>query len=276
MVYAVKGWYIKNFILVLCLLAPAYAGKIQEIRNNGVLRVAMQTRNENPFVLKTGKKHLAGIDISLGERIAQYLGVDVRFIRTALTPDQVVKQVENGEADLAISNLSITLNRALRVGFSSPYIQLHKAILLSQKHFNRLKKNDSETLRTFFLGENKLGVMRESSYVEFARIEFPRATLVEYDDWDQLVQDVSNGKIAGGFWDQFEIEKVVFTKPHGLLNYFVVQLQVPTDKVAIALPKNDAHFLRWVNTFMEIEVDVLQARDLTLSYMKYERTYDSR
>ncbi|UNM06666.1 MAG: amino acid ABC transporter substrate-binding protein [Holosporaceae bacterium] len=257
-------------------MAPAYAGKIEKIRANGVLRVAMQMRDESPFVLKTGKKHLTGIDVRIGKRIAKHLGVDVKFIRTVKTPDQVVRQVERGEADIAISNLSITLDRALRVGFSSPYIHLHKAVILSQKHFNLLKKNDNETLRTFFSGKNKLGVMKESSYVEFARVEFPNAELVEYDDWDQLVQDLNEGKVAGGFWDQFEIEKVVLTEPHGLLNYFVVQLQVPTDKVAIALPKNDVHFLRWINTFMEIEVNILSARDLAISYMKYGRENESR
>lgn len=272
MVWALKKRYIKNFICVLCMILPACAGRMQDIRKNGVLRVAMQSRNESPFVISTKAKSLTGIDVNLAKNIAKHLGVSVAFIRTAKTPDQVIAQVARGEADLGISNLSITLDRALHVGFSLPYIHLHKAVLLGQASFGRLKKNDQESVRSFFTGNNKLGVMRESSYVEFARAEFPEAQLVHYDDWGQLIQDLRQGKIAGGFWDQFEVEKVVLLEPHGLLDYLVVQLQVPTDKVAIALPKDDPHFLRWINTFMEIQVSVKNARDLAVSHMRYEHT----
>ena len=266
-----KGFiYLKYaLVFVCCFFAVSHGKKLEAIQKAGIIRVAMINREEKPFVFFDQKGDLSGIDVQLAERIAKSLKVKLKLVRTEKTPDRVVGQVEKGEADIAISNLSITLNRALRVSFSAPYIKVHKAILLNQSIFSEYKKNDLESLSSFFTGKNKLGVMRGSSYLEFAKTLFPNAPLVYYDDWNELVKDLNLGKIAGGFWDQFELEKVLLLEPQGLLKYMVVQLRVPTDKIAIAMPKNDIHLLHWINTYLETEEETLNARDLVVLFMRY-------
>ncbi len=244
---------------------------LQHIKDRGYLTVAMLKTDDPPFSMKDNQGNEIGVDIDLGKEIAKHLGVKLQTLRTASTYDQVVDQVASGKADLALSNLSVTLKRAQKVNYSKQYIIVKKSILLNHKVFSQLKKTDAESLKSFFRAGNKLGVMKGSSYVEFAKVEFPQAELVLYDKWSSLVEDLDKGVISGGFWDEFEVEKVLFFRPGGSFRYQAVTLKVPTDKVAIAVPKSHQDFLNWINTFLDLKVTRLTVKDLLKIYRKYEK-----
>lgn len=248
-------------------LAFSYADSIRHIKERGALRVAMVQGEHVPYAFHRDGR-LQGIDVSIAQRLAERLGVKLELIRTAVHYDDVVAQVASGKADIGVSNLSITLKRALKIYYSRPYIHLNKAILLKHSYFARHKSVDEVSLKDFFKGPNQLGVIRGSAYVEFAREIFPDAHLVLYDQWTDLVEDVKSGKVAGAFRDQFEIEKIIFTEPHGLLNYMVVQLDLPQDKVAIIVPKEYPHLLHWINYFVEIELETVTGRQLAMMYLE--------
>lgn len=249
------------------LVHASHGDSIHRIKERGVLRVAMIQGEHVPYVFHRDGR-LQGIDVSLSQKLAHHLGVKLELIRTATQYDEVVAQVASGKADIGVSNISITLKRALKIYYSRPYIHLNKVILLHQSYFARHKGSDEVSLKDFFKGPNQLGVIRGSSYVEFAREVFPGARLAFYDQWVDLVADVKAGKVAGAFWDQFEVEKVIFTEPHGLLNYMVVQLDIPEDKVGIILPKEDPHLLHWINNFVEIVLKTKTGRQLAMMYLQ--------
>jgi polar amino acid transport system substrate-binding protein len=244
-------------------------GTIHAIRARGTLIVAMLKEDDPPYSMKDSQGNMTGIDILIAKEIAHYLKVKVKILRSAPTYDAVVDQVVQGEADIAISNLSISLDRAGKVNFSNPYVSLKKAILFNQKTFMHLKKREKDSLKSIFQRGNKMGVLKGSAYAEFSKSEFPKAGHVLYDNWFRLIHDLDKGRIAGAFWDQFEIEKIILLHHRGPLHYMAVVIDSSEDKVAMVLPKNDLHFQNWINTFLEIRVQQMGSNDLLRFYMNH-------
>lgn len=243
---------------------------IERIKKRGQLIVAIVKADEPPFFMRDQKGQTIGVDPRLARLLANELGVRLKILRTANTYDEVIDQVERGEADLGISALSITLKRAQKVNYSEQYISIKKSILLNYKIFSEFKKSDKESLLTFFEAGHKIGVVRGTAYVHFAHDEFPNAQIISYDDWDSLLKGLSREEIAAGFSDQFSVEQVIFSHHYNPFLYQAIDLNVPTDKVAIAIPKADLNLLNWINTFLKIRFKHLTVKDLLLLYNDYE------
>src|SRR3989344_1074816 len=272
------------FVLVLFLLGgvPLFSfskthsvqpvpDSIQKIKDRGYLIVSMIRDDDPPYVMKNPQGQMIGIDISLAQDIAKNMGVDLKILRTATTYDDVVEQVFQGKADIGISNLSITLGRAEKVNYSIPYVSLKKTILLNRGHFFRTRQRENDSLESFFQKGHKLGVMKGSSYVEFSKMYFPKAEIAEYPTNEDLLHALDTQQIAGVFWDEFEMEKVIFLSPGGPIRYFVVKMNVPSDKSAMVLPKQDLDFLQWVDTFLELSRRTFKIQDVLNMYMAHLR-----
>src|SRR3989344_3715506 len=235
---------------------------IQKIKDRGYLIVAMIGHDAPPYEMKNSQGQAIGIDVSLAKDIAKDLGVDLKILRTATTYDDVVEQVFQGKADIGISNLSITLGRAEKVNYSSPYVSLKKTVLLNRANFFRTRQRQDDSLESFFRNGHKLGVMKGTSYVEFARLQFPQAEIVEYSNEDELIKALAVRQIAGIFWDEFELERILILYKEGPIRYIAVVMDVSSDKAGIAVPKGDLNFLRWINTFLQLNRKPLEISDL--------------
>ena len=88
---------------------------IQKVIDEKLLIVAMHKDDRSPFFFVNKEGKLAGIDVEIAEALAKSLGVDIKFIRTASSFDEVVNQVANGQAHIGISKLSYTSERAKKV-----------------------------------------------------------------------------------------------------------------------------------------------------------------
>lgn len=262
--------FLPRFLGVFCLLFNLYASQdsaLQQIRARGELRVGMAASDDPPFSVTDNKGHQFGIDIDLSKSLAKHLNVKLKIIKFK-NLDELVTHLLKGKVDLCISNLSITLERAQKANFSHPYVEVKKAILLNNKTFSQLKEKEEESIESFFMKGHKLGVIRGSSYEEFAHNYFPKANLVLYDEWEPLVDDLDKGVIAAGFADELYVKRIVLFRPQGSLRYQAVVLKLPTDKVGIMVPKFHQEFLNWINTFLELRFKRLNFNDLLEFYKK--------
>ncbi|WP_143438476.1 peptidoglycan-binding protein, partial [Hydrocoleum sp. CS-953] len=157
------------------LLSP----DIQKIIDRGKLIVAMTEYDNSPFFVKNERGELEGLDMKIAQGLAEGLGVELQLNRSAKTFNEVVKIVSQGQADLAISKLSQTLNRATKISFSHPYVTMRQGLLLNRVQLTKAAKNKEavEFLRDF---EGRIGVINGSSYEGFAKQKFPKATIVRY------------------------------------------------------------------------------------------------
>ena len=181
---------------------------IAAIKKKNVLIIAMTKKDVPPFFSGEGED-IRGLDVEIARRIGVMIGVPVQFRRDAESFAEVVEQVRDGRADLAVSKLSITGPRLLTVRFSDPYIKLKQAMIINRLWLsqNSQGREVHEVLRTF---NGKISFIKNSSYDTFARANFPKAVYTPEESWDTIINNVTNGAIAAGYRDEFEIKKISF------------------------------------------------------------------
>ncbi len=240
---------------------------IQKIKKRGTLIVAILNKDVPPFFMTNAAGKLTGYDINLAENLAHALGVEVEFDRHPQTFNDVVNEVAKGNADIGISLLSITLPRALKVNFTTPYTNLPITLL-----YNRLsaaQKKYSDVATDIGNATNiKLGTLAESSYVEYLNKNYPKATIVLYDNIDQGMQDVRNNKIFGFYLYEIEVKNWLRKNPEANLyvNYQVIEKT--KDPISIAVSWQEGHLLNWINWFLYVNRENGELHKLEEQYFR--------
>lgn len=230
---------------------PQLLPDIQRIINRGKLIVALHKDNAPPFsMLKQGK--LTGIDIEIAQDIATKLGVQLEFNRQPETYDQVVEFVAQGKADIAISLISSSLQRAKYVLFSKPYLILNQALLINRLGLASLKNRPANKDFQSLLNQAavKIGTMENTSYVEYALQDYPKASRVSYDSWEKIITDVKTGKLLAAFYDEIEINNWNKQHPQDSLYLKTKILTHMHDPLAIAVNQKDTLLLAWLNLYV--------------------------
>jgi len=226
-----------------------YPSDIRGIIDSGTLTVAMYEKDMPPFFMQGTGGVLIGIDVRLAEDIAKNLGVRVQFNRKAKTFDDVIDIVARGEADIGISLLSATPQRAIKVLFSEPYITVHPALLVNRLHeANTGKRNTLDQLLR--KPENPIGVMGGSVYERYAREFFPGARVIPYPDWVSLKEAVVKGEVFAVFQSEALLNIIITEEPELYITLRKVELKGREDYLSCAIPVTHVHFLKWVNTLI--------------------------
>ena len=246
--------------MVLFLMLASFAGvqavfaesndDIEGILRRGKLVVAITAVDQPPFYFVDKNGKLTGYDIELASKTAEELGVKLEITRDAPAFNDLVTLVASGKADLAVSKLSRTLSRAKTVKFSTPYMTFKQGLL-----FNRLQlaKVASEEEINRYVRDYKgvIGVIANSSYANYAKINFPKAQIKEFPTWDAAVQALTNGEVLSVYRDELEIKKVLASIPQSSLTLKPLYFTDLTDPIAIAVKNENSQLLYWVNIFLE-------------------------
>lgn len=229
---------------------------LDRILKKGYLIVAMIATDSPPFVMADGNGDVLGIDVDLARRIAKALGVRLHIDRTSKTYDEVVDKVADGDADIGLSGISITTKRAEKVSYTKSYIKLHSAFLLSRGAFFRKKRTNTASLKSFFDNGNSMGVQKGSSYEYYAKTIFPKAKIVLYDSESintQAVEDLETGKIDALFQDEFQVQRLIQSRYHGVLKFMAISLVDTLDPIGIVIDREARNLLNWANIFLEVQ-----------------------
>lgn len=223
---------------------------IQRIVDRGKLVVALIDKDNPPFFMLRKDGQLDGSDVKMAKAIATELDVDLEFRRSATTFDEVVDDVSTHHADLAISKISRTLKRAKRTRFSEPYLSLRQGLLVNRLQLaqNAHGSSMTEMIRNL---EGKIGVIEGSSYAGFAEQKFPKATIVSYPNWDEVVKAVTNGTVLAAYRDELEVKKIVLSSPDVALQFQTIALTDTQDALSVVLPWNSEHLLAFVNQYLD-------------------------
>jgi len=237
---------------------------IAAIKKRNVLVVSMTKKDVPPF-FSGDAENIRGLDVEIAKRIGVLIGVPVEFRRDAESFAEVVEQVRDGRADLAVSKLSITGPRLLTVRFSDPYVKLKQAMIINRLWLsqNGQGKEVYEVIRTF---NGKISFIRNSSYDTFARTNFPKAVYTPEDSWDTIINNVTNGAIAAGYRDEFEIKKISFEKPEAAITTKTVTISDSIDNIAVAVNVNSNQLLGIVNYVIRNEYSNIDTKKLMDRY----------
>lgn len=226
----------------------------QKIINSGELRLAINNRENPPFYYSDpkGVDGTSGLGVELGKKIAKELGIKLRIIRKTSVFNELVQSVAKGEADVAMSKLSISLPRAAYIEYSKPYINFRQAILVNRLRFAEKKIKPNDSIYDFFnRKEVSLGVISNSSYETFAKQLFPNGSIRGYKSWDDAFNALDKGEVSGIFRDEFEVSRTLRGIPNGSIKFMSVVIKGQKDPIAMVLPWDKLHFKHWINHFID-------------------------
>lgn len=245
-------------------IISAYTGNapvtpdIQRIQKRGKLIVAMYYQDRPPWFYQDKQGQLAGIDVDMAQDIAQELGVDVEFDRVARSFNEVVDRVAKGQADLAISKLSVTLARAQRIRYTQPYIIFNQALLVNRLKMAAVQKANpgKPALELLLNTTDKIGVAKGTSYEEFARDIFAKARITAIPEQGYFAATAA-GEVLAALYDENEIAMYMKENPELSITTKVIVLTDRIDPIAIAVAPQDEQLLSWLNHYL----DFLKSRE---------------
>ena len=234
---------------------PAFPPDIQSIKDRGQLVVGMTGFDSAPFYYlpqphgdKNGSSGIEGWDVQLANAIAQVLDVKLSIDRQATSFNAVIDDVAAGKIDIAISKLSVTPKRAVRVLFTHPTIELRHALLVNRLAL--VRRVGEEDLRSVINRkfDGVIGVIAKSSYADMARQVFSDADVREFAGWDDVVEAVSHGTVDFAYRDELEIKKLMRLQPELHLNLRSVLITDIRDSIAAALSYESPQLREITNT----------------------------
>lgn len=136
---------------------------------------------------QTGVNDPVGVDIEVGEAIADYLGVEVRWT-VSDNPGDAIAALNANNVDLIINGLTITDERKESVLFSDPYVETANVLIV--------RADDADTFQTVddFTGKN-IGAPMGSAQSLFVTDEIPGAQLLELDSYPNMIVELVSGNI---------------------------------------------------------------------------------
>ena len=255
------------FFPILLVRGSELPPELERIKSRGKLVVAMVDQERPPFFMHDKNGNFVGMDVELAHDIAQKFGVLVEFNRSAKTFDEVIEQIANQKADVGISRLSVTPARALRVRFTQVYGTLSQVLLVNRLLLTGRTREQDLILQLNQKGM-KIGVLGNSSYVDFGKRDFPSATIVPYPNIDEMYGDVANGKISVALHDDVTISHWLYSNPKATIKVHKIPHKDRIDPKALAVSWENTPLLAWLNTYLEVaKLDGTLER-LTGKYLK--------
>jgi polar amino acid transport system substrate-binding protein len=180
-----------KFILIVVLaitfsLSGFAQKKLQQIIERGEIRVGM-TGNQPPFSMKAKDGTIIGYDADLAALLANSMGIKLKIVEIPFP--NLLGAVKNGEVDIVLSGLTITMKRNMEVAFVGPYTLSGKSILTKSPDLSKV--DDEEDVNSSSI---KIVVLKGSTSESYVREEIPDADLQLTDDYDSAIKMVTDGK----------------------------------------------------------------------------------
>ncbi|MCP4295840.1 MAG: transporter substrate-binding domain-containing protein [Proteobacteria bacterium] len=185
------NWLIKGSLLVTLFAAsftPAFAGKLDEIRTRGSLRMA-GILNEDPYFRKDPRTgEWRGFAVEMARDIAKTIGVKLEVVESSW--GNSILDVQSGKVDLALA-LTALPKRAMSIHFTSP-TYFNSFVIVSPKQ-SLVGKSWAELNNP----GNTFAVDLGSAQDNMTRQYLPNAKLLRFKTRDEAIIAVATGKADG-------------------------------------------------------------------------------
>lgn len=212
---------------------------IETIKQRGVLRVGMSTFV--PWAMRNREGELIGFEIDVASKLAADMGVDIEFVPTAW--DGIIPALLAGRFDVIIGGMSITPQRNLTVNFTTPYAHSGQGVAANTSVAEGLAWPDDynrpDVTFTCRRGATPCNLVREM---------FPVATLRQFDDDAQALQEVLNGNAHAVVTSQPKPSFYILDNPDTLFD--PVGENLTRGDEAFALRKGDPDALNFFSNWI--------------------------
>jgi polar amino acid transport system substrate-binding protein len=214
---------------------------LSRIQDSGKLVVG--TSGSMPLMsekLMTGE--LAGFDIDMAKALAETMGVELEL--KTLPFDQLIPALEAGKVDIVISNMTMTIERNMRVAFAGPYFVSGKCLVTKEQDIATAEEPDDlkET-------DASIAVVQGTTSENFVKELLPQTRRVPVPSVDKGIDLVSKGEV-NAFLTDFPICLSVMKRFPDSGFHSVVSL-LTYEPIGIALPANDPLLVNLTENFID-------------------------
>ena len=206
---------------------------LDEIRQSGTVNIGVFS-DKNPFGYVDENGAYQGYDVYFAERIGQDLGVDINYVSTEAA--NRVEYLETGKVDIVLANFTVTAERAEKVDFALPYMNVALGVV----------SPDSRVITDLGqLGaDDQVIVISGTTAETYLEQNNPEITLQKYDTYANAKNAIENGN--GAAWANDNTEVIAFALQNSGYTVGIPSLG-SQDTIAPAVSKGNTTLLNWIN-----------------------------
>lgn len=249
-------------LLIACAaIAPGLAQtatKLEEIIARGVLRVGL-SGDYRPFSMQDkATNQYSGIDVEMANSLAAALGV--RLVIVPTTWRDLIADVNNGQFDIGMGGITITLDRQRSVFFSTPVMRSGKAAIVhcsARSRFSNLPAIDRAGVRVM--------VNPGGTNEKFVRANLKNAQIIVFPDNNRIFEEVVGGRADVVIADVVEVR--LQQKLYRELCAINADRPFDFGEIGYLLPR-DAVWKQYVDQWLRISVESGAYRKIADTYLK--------
>ena len=243
-------------VLTLSLAAAASADVVyrtlDEIKSSGTINIGVFS-DKNPFGYVDENGEYQGYDVYFARRIAEDLGVELNFVSTEAA--NRVEYLETGKVDIILANFTVTPERAEKVDFALPYMNVALGVVSPD---SRIIKDLSE-----LTADDQVIVISGTTAEDYLIKNNPEITLQKYDTYANAKNALENGNAVA--WANDNTEVIAYALQNEGYTVGIPSLG-SQDTIAPAVTKGNESLLNWIND----EIKALAAENFF--HKDYEET----
>lgn len=210
---------------------------LDEIKESGKIKIGVFS-DKNPFGYVDENGKYQGYDVYFAERIVKDLGVEVEYVSTEAASR--VEYLETGKVDIVLANFTVTDERAEKVDFAKPYMNVALGVVSPDsrviKSLDDLKSDDEVIVITGTTAETYLTKNN------------PDIKLQKYDTYANAKAALENGRAAA--WANDNTEVIAYALQNKGYTVGIPELG-SKDTIAPAVSKGNETLLKWLNDEIE-------------------------
>ena len=224
-------------VLTLSLVAVASADTVfrtlDEIKASGTINIGVFS-DKNPFGYVDENGEYQGYDVYFARRIGEDLGVTVNYVSTEAA--NRVEYLETGKVDIVLANFTVTPERAEKVDFALPYMNVALGVV----------SPDSRVIRDLseITADDQVIVISGTTAEDYLIKNNPEITLQKYDTYANAKNALENGNAVA--WANDNTEVIAYALQNEGYTVGIPSLG-SQDTIAPAVTKGNETLLTWIN-----------------------------
>lgn len=206
---------------------------LDEIKESGEINLGVFS-DKSPFGYVDENGAYQGYDIYLAERLGNDLGVKINYVSTEAA--NRVEYLETGKVDIILANFTVTDERAEKVDFALPYMNVSLGVVSPD---SRVIKDVSE-----LTADDEVIVISGTTAETYFTENLPDVRLQKYDTYANAKNALENGTAAA--WANDNTEVIAFANENKGYTVGIPELG-SQDTIAPAVSKGNETLLTWLN-----------------------------
>lgn len=206
---------------------------LDQIKESGTINIGVFS-DKNPFGYVDEYGKYKGYDVYFAERIGKDLGVKINYVSTEAA--NRVEYLETGKVDIILANFTVTEDRAKKVDFALPYMNVALGVV---------SPNSKVITDLSQIGKDEQVIVISGTTAELYLMQNnPEIKLQKYDTYANAKNALENGNAVA--WANDNTEVIAYSIQNEGYTVGIPSLG-SNDTIAPAVTKGNTTLLNWLN-----------------------------